>query len=76
MPTRLEEIYLRIQNLAPAQQEALSRLLDSLVDVTASKDRPRRSLSEAPYFGMWRDREDMRDSVEWVRRIRESEWRS
>jgi len=23
---------------------------------------------------MWADREDMRDGVEWVRRLRESEW--
>lgn len=25
-----------------------------------------------PCFGMWADREDMRDSVEWVRKQRES----
>ena len=24
-----------------------------------------------PFFGMWADREDMRDSVEWVRKQRE-----
>ncbi|MGH2585181.1 MAG: hypothetical protein ACRDJE_09725 [Dehalococcoidia bacterium] len=27
-----------------------------------------------PFFGMWADREDMADSVAWVRRIRE-QWR-
>jgi len=31
-------------------------------------------LSEEPFIGMWRDREDMRDSSAWVRNIRNSEW--
>lgn len=30
----------------------------------------RKSLLEEPFFGMWRDREDLADSVAWVRRIR------
>jgi hypothetical protein len=25
-------------------------------------------------FGMWADREDMEDSVTWVRKLREQEW--
>ncbi len=29
--------------------------------------------SEA-FIGMWRDREDLADSSEWVRRVRQSEW--
>lgn len=28
--------------------------------------------SETPAFGMWKDREDMKDPVEWVRKIRRS----
>ena len=34
----------------------------------------RRSLRDEPFIGMWRDREDMSDSVEWVRRLRRNEW--
>jgi hypothetical protein len=26
-------------------------------------------------FGMWKEREDMRDSTAWVRKLRETEWR-
>lgn len=26
-------------------------------------------------FGMWRDREEMRDAVKWVRALRDREWR-
>lgn len=32
------------------------------------------NLGNNPALGMWADREDMRDGVEWVRRLRESEW--
>jgi hypothetical protein len=28
-----------------------------------------------PFIGMWADREDMADPVEWVRKMREEEWR-
>lgn len=42
---------------------------------TAERSAPKRaSLLEEPFFGMWRDREDLADSTEWVRRIREREW--
>jgi AbrB family looped-hinge helix DNA binding protein len=34
----------------------------------------RRSLSDEPFVGMWRDREDMADSSEWVRTTRQREW--
>jgi hypothetical protein len=27
-----------------------------------------------PFVGMWRDREEMRDSTAWVRRTRQQEW--
>ena len=32
-------------------------------------------LTSLPFFGMWADREDMRDSVEWVRKQRQA-WSS
>jgi hypothetical protein len=31
-------------------------------------------LAEEPFVGMWRDREDMQDSSEWVRALRHREW--
>lgn len=34
----------------------------------------KRSLLNAVFVGMWRDREDMVDSSKWVRRIRQQEW--
>lgn len=30
--------------------------------------------SEAPFIGMWKGREDMADSVAWVRKVRREQW--
>lgn len=38
------------------------------------KEPKQRPLQEEPFVGMWRDREDMTDSTEWVRQAREREW--
>jgi len=32
------------------------------------------NLLTEPFIGMWKDREEMADSVEWVRNLREQEW--
>ena len=29
-----------------------------------------------PFVGMWKDREDMEDSSQWVRQVRQQEWTS
>jgi len=31
-------------------------------------------LAEEPFIGMWKDREDMQDSTDWVRDQRRKEW--
>ena len=37
--------------------------------------RPEQSdLADEPFIGIWKDRHDMQDSREWVRRVREREW--
>ncbi len=34
----------------------------------------RTDLTDEPFIGMWREREDLRDSDAWLRGIREREW--
>ena len=34
------------------------------------------SLSDSSFFGIWKDRADMKDSTKWVRKIRKSQWPS
>lgn len=39
------------------------------------KKRPQTSkLSEDPFIGIWKDREDLKDSVAWIRDVRKNEW--
>ena len=33
-------------------------------------------LSDEPFVGIWKDREDLKDSVGWVRDVRKREWKS
>ncbi len=35
---------------------------------------PTPDLETEAFVGMWRDREDMRDSSAWVRNVRETHW--
>ncbi|KAA3653279.1 MAG: DUF2281 domain-containing protein [Calditrichaeota bacterium] len=32
-------------------------------------------LTEEPFIGIWRDRDDVQDSSAWVRNIRKNEWK-
>jgi len=32
------------------------------------------SITESPFVGMWKDREDLKDSTAWVRKQRKSQW--
>jgi len=34
----------------------------------------RTRLSDEPFIGMWRDRDDMQDSTAWLRSLRQREW--
>lgn len=34
------------------------------------------NFKDEPFVGMWKDREDMEDSSQWVRQVRQQEWTS
>lgn len=42
-----------------------------LVPISKRKTTKKTTLTSHPAFGMWKDREDMKDPVDWVRKIRE-----
>jgi len=35
---------------------------------------PELNLDNQPFVGMWNDREDMQDSSQWVRNLRQQQW--
>jgi hypothetical protein len=40
----------------------------------AVEDRKSTSMTDEPFIGMWRNREDMQESSAWVRDLRRREW--
>jgi hypothetical protein len=67
----------KMDKLPPeAKQQALD-FVDFLYEryvMSGRKKLAGKSISESTFFGMWKDREDMKDSTAWVRNVRKSQW--
>jgi hypothetical protein len=75
------EATLLVQDIASLPPEAQKQVLDFIAFLKTrypASSRARKAkhtkLRDEPFIGMWRDREEMRDSSAWVRRLREREW--
>lgn len=64
------------REIASLPPEARSRLEEFIAFLKSRYPQPparkkgSKPLSASPFIGMWRDREDMRDSAKWVRATR------
>ena len=61
-----------------AQQEAadfISFLYQRYGDLKTREVLTLSPLSEEPFVGMWKNRNDLEDSTKWVRNVRQNEWR-
>lgn len=72
-----EDILRELASLPPEGQQEAANFITLLHErysrsVSAPQDGP--DLKDLGFVGMWRDREDMRDSTAWVRTLREREW--
>lgn len=72
-----ESLVKQIAELPPMLQAEVA----DFVEFLSAKDRQRseatldlEDLKNDPAIGMWADREDMKDGIEWVRKVRRSEW--
>jgi hypothetical protein len=70
-----------IQDIASLPPEAQKQVLDFVAFLKSrypasspARKAKRTKLADEPFIGMWRDREEMKDSSAWVRRLREREW--
>jgi len=70
-----------LQEIASLPPEAQQQVEDFVAflkaryrQVPSLPETNRVKLADEPFVGMWRDRRDMRDSSEWVRRLRQGEW--
>ena len=73
-----KELIKQIQELpSDAQKEAadfVKFLYDRHVARKKEAKKTLKPISESSFRGIWKDREDMKDSTQWVRNIRKSHW--
>lgn len=72
-----EEILRELASLPPEGQKEAGDFITFLHERysrSSSSEQAARDLASLGFVGMWRDREDMRDSAAWVRNLREREW--
>jgi Protein of unknown function (DUF2281) len=76
----LEQIRRQLEALPPEAQQQVADFIGFLYARYQRPLLPKRSgkskLAEAPFVGLWEDREDFRDSTAWVRHVRQREWGS
>ncbi len=63
-----------IHSLTEDEQKAL---LEKLLHFVPNEQEEKSSLTpleDESFLGMWQDREDLADSSQWVRQLREEEW--
>jgi mRNA-degrading endonuclease RelE of RelBE toxin-antitoxin system len=68
-----------IASLPPEAQKQVSdfvAFLKTRYVITPRKKTKHGKLEDEPFIGMWKDRDDMRDSTKWVRELRKREWRN
>jgi DNA-directed RNA polymerase specialized sigma24 family protein len=73
-----EKVWREFVALPEEDQQRVADFIASLRGESRSalSDGPekRTDLANEPFVGVWREREDMRDSSAWLREIREREW--
>ncbi|MBX3287772.1 MAG: hypothetical protein KF855_00380 [Acidobacteria bacterium] len=71
-----EELLKEIVSLPDNDKNRLERFIVFLKGKhSAANPVQKRSFREEKAFGMWKDREEMEDSIKWVRDIRKKHWR-
>lgn len=75
-----ETVLEMVKRLTPEQQQKVIEYVQALkqeqhsAETDEQKSKPKSSWRDSPAVGMWKDREDMKDSVEWVRQMRKKHW--
>ncbi|MGQ9628172.1 MAG: DUF2281 domain-containing protein [Anaerolineae bacterium] len=75
------EVASLVEEIASLPPEAQKQVIDFVAflktryPTAQAIDKTKRTkLTDEPFIGMWRDREDIRDSTAWVRNLRQCEW--
>lgn len=65
-----------VQIISSLTIEERKNLEQRLQVETSSTEMNLSNIQDEPFVGMWKDREDMEDSSQWVHRVRQQEWTS
>ena len=72
-----EDLIREIPSLPNEVKNKIGRIIEQFKKERASDEKPvaRGPLREEPFFGMWKDREDMKDGgAAYIRRLRDEQW--
>ena len=74
-----DKLYNEISNLPPEAQRQVTDFIAFLRTrykkrSQTSKTVKSNNILNEPFIGIWKDRDDMKDSGKWLRNIRRSEW--
>ncbi len=72
MNTKLIDSLVQIINSLTTEERI--NLEQKLQVQTSSTEIDQSDFKDEPFVGMWKDREDMEDSNQWVRQVRQQEW--
>jgi hypothetical protein len=68
----------KIKQLPPEAKRQVQDFIDFLYQRYSLKESSKKpkvsNLSDSPFFGIWKDRDEMADSTEWVKNVRKSQW--
>ena len=65
-----------VQIISSLTIEERKNLEQRLQVKTVSTEMNLSNIQDEPFVGMWKDREDMEDSSQWVHQVRQQEWTS
>ncbi len=73
-----EKLFRELISLPPEGRRQVAKFVASLKRRYTESNRKRRAkpppLKDERFIGMWKDRDDLKDSTAWVRSVRKSEW--
>jgi hypothetical protein len=73
-----EELIMQYKKLPPeARQEAadfVTFLTEKYIFQEEKRSATKKSILDSSFRGIWKNRGDMKDSTEWVRKVRKSRW--
>ncbi len=71
----ITELKTDLENLPEEAQLLLIDFLEILKKRYTKPSQIDTKLEDEPFVGMWKEREEMNDSSQWVREVRKQQWR-